>query len=200
MKFHKFNIWAKRKFGIVSVTPFDIERFIARHLFSKRVLANAGEGFHPGGKWTAYPVDYPYTLRYLMVAFAQPIDTQPAAGLPGITLSPTVSLYPTSRLAIPLGIATDEPDNTSLDSVPYGTNIALLGGACMATLIGVSDSVITKGTLLCGSTTTAGQLTAVPNVPGSYWSPGLSLSTSEGAAAQIEFDPRVQVINVDVIT
>ena len=200
MKFHKFNIWAKRKFGIVSVTPFDVQRFIARHCFSKRVLANAAEGFHPGGKWTAYPIDFPYATRYLMVSFAPQGSAQPNPGLPGITLSPLINLYPTTRLAIPLGIATDEPDNTSLDSVPYGTNVQLIGGAAAATCIGVSDSVVTQGTLLVGSTTVAGELTSLPNVPGSYWSPGLALSTSEGLGAQIEFDPRVQVVNVDVIT
>ena len=76
----------------------------------------------------------------------------------------------------------------------------MLGGAQGRTQIGVTDGIVNYNTLLVGSGTTAGQLTSLPSTPGSYWSPGLSLTTSEGAGAQIEFDPRIQVVNVDVIT
>jgi hypothetical protein len=110
-----------------------------------------------------------------------------------------VHLLPTSRLEIPLGIMTDEV-STSLDVAPFQGAVQLLGGAGRATLYGITDGVVPFNTLLVGSSTTAGQLTSLPATPGSYWSLGLSLSTSEGAGAQIEFDPRPQVVNVDVIT
>jgi hypothetical protein len=180
-----------------------IARLLARQRAQLALaMANAAEGFHPGGLSTYYPVDAPYSLRYLMVQMCPATQALPA-GLTVFSGFPTSQLcqqYATNRLAIPLGICTDEPDNSALDQTPFSANVTLLGSAQGRTQIGVTDSVVAYNTLLVGSSTVAGELTALPSTPGSYWSPGLSLTTSEGLGAQIEFDPRVQVVNVDVIT
>lgn len=205
MKFNLPRIWVPKKFGIVSIVDWTarIKRMVERLQERQTLaLANAAEGFHPGGLSTYYPIDVPYTIRYLMVSLC-PSNTALPAGLSILTGFPVSQLcqqYATNRLAIPLGICTDEPDNTALDSAPFSTNVTLLGSAQGRTQIGVTDGVIAYNTLLVGSATTAGYLTSLPSTPGSYWSPGLSLTTSEGNAAQIEFDPRIQVVNVDVIT
>lgn len=201
MKFNLPTIWAKKKFGIVSITPVNVRAMLRRFLAGNgKALANAAEGWHRDGVITCYPTDLPYLVRYLMVQFA-PIGTAQPAGIP-YTLPPQAlcQQYATNRLAVPLGIATDEPNNTALESVPISTNVQLLGGGQGRTQVGITDGIVNFNTLLVGSSTTAGYLTTLPATPGSYWSPGLSLSTSEGAGAQIEFDPRVQVVNVDVIT
>lgn len=209
-----FSVWAKKKFGVVSITPASkipgyraMLNFFAAALNPLRPLslANAAEGWHRDGFLSGFAVDAsaasPYLYRYLMVQFA-PNGTSQPSGIP-YTL-PAWALfqqYATNRLAIPLGICTDDPfNNATIESNPVVSNIQLLGGAQGRTSIGVTDSVVAFNTLLVGSSTTSGMLTALPNTPGSYWSPGLSLSTSEGLGAQIEFDPRVQVVNVDVIT
>jgi hypothetical protein len=205
MKFATPNIWAKKKFGIVSITDWTsyFQKRIARLLGQRQMIANAGEKFHPMGCGTFYPIDAPYTIRYLMVSLCASNQALPAglslfgANFPVWNLC---QLYATNRLAIPLGICTDEPDNSMLDQTPFSTNVTMLGGAQGRTQIGITDGVVPFNTLLIGSGTTAGQLTSLSSTPGSYWSPGLSLSTSEGAGAQIEFDPRIQVVNVDVIT
>jgi hypothetical protein len=201
-----FNVWAKKRFGIVSIKPFDIRPLLARMLFGLKManaMANAAEGWHPDGMISLWPVDYPYTTRYLMVQYAlstqMPVGGQPPyfSSLPAWSF---VQQYQTNRLGIPLGICTDEPDNSTLDTEPFKANIQLLGAGERRTQIGITDSVVTHGTLLVGSSSVAGELTALPSTPGSYWSPGLALSDSEGATGQIEFDPRVQVVNVDVLT
>ena len=205
MKLATPNIWAKKKFGIVSITDYTAYfRKLASRLLRRQseMLANAAEGFHPGGLSTYYPIDAPYTTRYLMVNLV-PANTALPAGLSlfsGFPVSSLCQLYATNRLQIPLGICTDEPDNSTLDQTPFSTNVTLLGSAQGRTQIGITDGVVNFNTLLIGSATTAGQLTSLSSTPGSYWSPGLSLTTSEGAGAQIEFDPRIQVVNVDVIT
>jgi hypothetical protein len=198
-----FNIWAKKRFGIVSVQPVNMRAIIDR-ILGQRVLANAAEGRHPHGMLSAWPIDYTlYTTRYLAVSYAASgAQSALAPAVPYATSIPDgvfVHLLPTSRLEIPLGIMTDEV-STSLDVAPFQGAVQLLGGAGRATLYGITDGVVPFNTLLVGSSTTAGQLTSLPATPGSYWSLGLSLSTSEGAGAQIEFDPRPQVVNVDVIT
>ena len=207
MKFATPNIWAKKKFGIVSITDWTsyFQKRIARILGHQRTLmANAGEKFHPQGLGTFYPIDAPYTTRYLMVNLVPAGTALPAGlslfGAANFPLWNLCQLYATNRLSIPLGICTDEPDNSTLDQTPFSTNVTMLGGAQGRTQIGVTDGIVNYNTLLVGSGTTAGQLTSLPSTPGSYWSPGLSLTTSEGAGAQIEFDPRIQVVNVDVIT
>lgn len=206
MKFATPHIWAKRKFGIVSVKDYTayFRKLADRILGERRTLlaANAAEGQHPGGLSTYYPIDAPYTTRYLMVSLC-PANTALPSGLSifsGFPVSSLCQLYATNRLAIPLGICTDEPDNSTLDQVPFSTNVTLLGSAQGRTQLGITDGVVNFNTLLIGSATTAGQLTSLSSTPGSYWSPGLALTTSEGAGAQIEFDPRIQVVNVDVIT
>lgn len=205
MKFNSFNIWAKKRFGIVSITDYtSYFRRLSDAVMARRheQLANAAEKWHPGGLYTFYPIDAPYTLRYLMVQLVASGTALPAGltQFTGFPVSSLCQLYQTARLTIPLGICTDEPDNSTLDQTPFSTNVTLLGGAQGRTCIGVTDSVVNFNTLLVGSSTVAGELTALPSTPGSYWSPGLSLSTSEGAGAQIEFDPRIQVVNVDVLT
>jgi hypothetical protein len=204
-----FSVWAKKKFGVVSATSFDPLAIFRSRLRAwwdtlsfdqRKLLANAAEGWYNEGKYTAYPVDAPYATRYLMVAFA-PLGTAQPTGIP-YTLPPQAlcMLYPTNRLPIPLGICTDEPDNSGQEEAPFIANIQLLGGGQARTSMGITDSVVNFNTLLVGSPTVAGNLAALPSTPGSYWSPGLSLSTSEGLGAQIQFDPRCQVVNVDVIT
>lgn len=204
-----FSVWAKKKFGVVSATSFDPLAAFRRTLRAwwdtlsfdqRKLMANAAEGWYRDGLYTGYPTDAPYLTRYLMTQFA-PLGTAQPAGIP-YTL-PAWALfqqYATSRLAVPLGICIDEPDNAGQEEAPFLSTIQLLGGGQSRTTIGVSDSVVNFNTLLVGSPTTAGQLTALSGTPGSYWSPGLSISTSEGAGAQIQIDPRCQVVNVDVIT
>lgn len=202
-----FAVWIKKKFGLVSITDAaNLYRQAVAALRAERAaMANAAEGWHKGGLDTFYPTDFPYSIRYLMVMLAPPGTAQPASIPYAISPSRLINLYPTSRIsnntaAIPLGIALDEPDNTSADPGPYTTGVQLLGGGQNRTQIGISDSVIPFNTHLVGSSTTAGQLTALPAVPGLYWSPGLAISTSEGASAQIEFDPRCLILGVGLVT
>jgi hypothetical protein len=206
MKFATPNIWAKKRFGIVSITDWtSYFQKLAKRLLRERdtlLAANAAEGFHPGGLSTYYPIDAPYTVRYLAVQFC-PSNTALPAGLSvfsGFPLSSLCQLWAKGGLAIPLGICTDEPDNSTLDQTPFSANVTLLGSAQGRTQIGITDGVVNYNTLLVCSASQNGQLTALSATPGSYWSPGLALTTSEGAGAQIEFDPRIQVVNVDVIT
>ncbi len=163
-------------------------------------LANVAEGFRPNGKKTYYPVDQPYTTRFLLVMQAGSSDTN-AAGLNasyGIAYDDMCKLC--TPLGIPLGVCTDEPGNSSADVAPFSTNVSLLGGAGNATLQGVADAVIAAGVLLVASRTTNGQVGAIPATAGAYYTVGLSLSTSDGAGFPIEFDPRPAWLAVQVVT
>lgn len=211
MKFNPFSILIPKKYGVVSKTPYDpfamVRRIIRANLNALRgsgemALGNAGEGWHLNGLWNGFAVDAPYATRYLMVQFAPPGTAQPSGipyALPSYAL---FQQYPIANGQVPLGICADEPGSGltgTLDINPIPSQVTLLGSASKS-LIGITDSVVTAGTILVASTTTAGQLKALPNVAGLYWSPGVAISTSEGAGAQIEFDPRPDAIGVDIIT
>jgi len=205
--FGPFHIWAKKKFGVVSIVPVDMRAVLRRFFggFPRLALANAAEGWHPEGNLSVYPIDYTlYTTRYLLVSFAAAgagaaLVSAGFAWAASVPDGKFVNLYPTSRLPIPLGIVTDEITSPP-DVAPFGVNCQLLGGGQRRTSQAVTDGVVPFDTLLVGSATTAGYVTSLPATPGSYWSPGLSLTTSEGAGALIEFDPRPQIVNVGVIT
>lgn len=208
--FGPFNIWAKKKFGVVSIVRPNWRAMVARLLSGNRPeIANAAEGWHPDGRITVWPIDYTqYTTRYLAVTYAAS-GAQSALVAAGFAYAASipdgsfVNRYPFSPLgqaqAIPLGIACDEI-TSSIDVVPYSFGVQLLGGGQRRTQVGITDGVVAFNTLLVGSASQPGQLTAIPSTPGAYWSFGLSLSTSEGAGAQIEFDPRPCIVGVDVIT
>jgi hypothetical protein len=196
-----FGVWLRKKLGLAPNAPL-APRGSPRLLAGAMALANVAEGFRPGGKKTYYPVDQPYATRYLLVTQAQSSDTGASTlnSSYSIAYQDMCKVNPITRIAIPLGIATDEPGNTSGDSAPFSTNVALLGGAGTATLCGVADAAINAGTLMVQSGTTAGYIGALPATAGAYYTVGLSLSTSEGAATLIEFDPRPAWIAVQVQT
>jgi hypothetical protein len=212
MKFNLPRIWVPKKFGVVSFTPIDpvamLKRMIranmnAMGLGARTALANAGEGWHLNGLWTGFAADAPYTTRYLMVQFA-PSGTAQPANIP-YTL-PAWSLfqqYPIANGGIPLGICADEPGSGlsgTLDINPIPSNINLLGSASKS-LIGITDSVVSYGSVLVPSATTAGYLRSSAGLPaGLYQTPGIAISTSEGNGAQIEFDPRPGFIGIDILT
>lgn len=213
---HAPNVWVPLKFGIVSRTLVDVRRLLAKkldrlaRLHASPALANAAEGWLPKNEMTVYPYDalptngvYPYAIRYLLAAFAPAGSTLPTASY-GYTIPSNriTGLYPINPpdQTIPLGIVMDEPDNTMLESQPIGVNLRLLGSGQTESAVGITDSVVPYGTILVPSTTAAGQLKAMPNVPGIYWGVGLSISDSEGVGAQIMFDPRVAAYGVDVLT
>lgn len=196
-----FNIWKKIKFGITGITPFDPVAYFKRSARGRSLLANAAEKWRPNGNFTALPVDQPYSLRYLLVCLSPPGTAQPA-GIPyTYPTNALVNLYPTlNRSFYPLGICTDDPGNGGLDFQPIQANVQMLGGGQHRSQVGITDSVVTYNTLLVPSATVAGELVGLPSTPGSYWSVGLSLSTSEGLGAQIEFDPRPAIISVGAVT
>ena len=212
MKFNLPRIWVPKKFGVVSKTPYNpaamLKRMIranmnALGLGAHPEMANAGEGWHQGGMWTGFAVDAPYTVRYLMVQFA-PSGTAQPSNIP-YTL-PAWSLfqqYPIANGGVPLGICADEPGtglSGTLDINPIPSNVTLLGSASKS-LVGITDSVVTFGSILVASATTPGYLRSIAGLPaGLYWSPGVAISSSEGNGAQIEFDPRPDSIGIDIIT
>lgn len=195
----QFGVWLRKKLGLRPDAPLAGPGAAGRLPMS---LANVAEGFRPGGKKTYYPVDQPYATRFFLVTQASSSDTN-ASGLNssyGIAYQDMCKLNPTSRILIPLGICTDEPGNTTGDVAPFSANVSLLGSGASATLIGVADAAINAGTILVGSGTTAGRVGSLPSTAGAYYTVGLSISTSEGAATQIEFDPRPAWVAVQVQT
>lgn len=192
-----FAKWHFRKFGF--------------HLFNPNLisLANVAEGFRPMGKKTYYPVDQPYSLRYLLVTQALSTDTGASTlnSTYGISYDDMCKLYPTNPInvggatAIPLGFMADSPGAGGLDIAPISGTVQLLGGAQTKTIQGVCDGIINAGTThLVPSVTTAGYLRALPSTAGAYYTVGLPISTSEGAGLPIEIDPRPAWIAVQVIT
>lgn len=186
-----FANWHKRRFGF--------------HLFNPNLpsLANVAEGFRPHGLKTYYPVDQPYSLRYLLVTQALAADTgaQTLNTTYGISFDDMCKLNPTSRLTIPLGFAVDSPGSGGLDIAPISTTVQLLGGAQQKTIQGVADAVIGAGsTQLVPSGITAGYVGALPSAAGAYYTVGLPISTSEGTGLLIEIDPRPAWIAVQVVT
>lgn len=195
----QFGVWLRKKLGLPAHASLAGPGSAGRLPMS---LANVAEGFSPNGLRTYYPVDVPYTTRYLLVTQASSADSG-ASTLNttfGISFSRMCKLNPITRILIPLGICTDEPDNTQLDETPFSTNIALLGGAGNATLNGITDAVVNAGTILVQSGTTAGYIGAIPSTAGAYYTVGLALTTSEGAGARQEFDPRPAWLAVQVVT
>lgn len=189
----QFGVWLRKKLGLRPNAP------LGRRDVS---LANVAEGFRPGAKKTYYPVDQPYATRYLLVTQASSADSGASTlnSSYGIAYQDMCKVNPITRILIPLGICTDEPGNTSGDSAPFSANVSLLGGGGTASLQGVSDAAINAGTILVGSGTTAGYVGALPSTAGAYYTVGLALSTSEGAATLIEFDQRPAWIAVQVQT
>ncbi len=192
-----FAKWHFRKFGF--------------HLFNPNLpnLANVAEGFRPMGLKTYYPVDQPYSLRYLLVTQALSTDTGASTlnTTYGISYDDMCKLYPVSPInpggatAIPLGFMADSPGSGGLDIAPISGTVQLLGGAQTKTIQGITDSIVSAGvTHLVPSVTSAGQLRALPSTAGAYYTVGLPLSTSEGAGLPIEVDPRPGWIAVQVIT
>lgn len=194
----QFGVWLRKKLGLSAHDSLAAPG--ARG--SLRSLPNVAEGFRPNGLKTYYPVDQPYATRFLLVTQASSADTNASTlnSTYGIAYQDMCKVNPITRILIPLGICTDEPGNTSGDSAPFSANVALLGSGLTATLQGVTDAAINAGTLLVGSGTTAGYVGALPSTAGAYYTVGLSISTSEGAATLIEFDPRPAWIAVQVQT
>ncbi len=192
-----FAAWHKKRFGFSLVTRRQI------------ALANVAEGFRPLGLKTYYPIDQPYSLRYLLVTQALSTDTGASTlnSTYGISYDDMCKLYPTNPIntggatAIPLGFMADSPGAGGLDFAPISGTVQLLGGAQTKTIQGVADSVINAGVTHCvPSVTTAGQVRALPSSPGAYYTVGVPISTSEGAGLPIEIDPRPAWIAVQVIT
>ena len=205
------RIWMPKKWGVTSFRPFSFES-LRRRVFAnirsmielgmpRDMIANAAEGWHLDGLMTFLVTDAPYTFRYSLEQFST--AAQPA-GIP-YTYPPNALAmqYPIANGGIPLGICADEPTTGlagTLDSQPVPVQIQTLGAA-RKTLVGVTDSVVAYNNYLLPSTTTAGQLKSAAGLAaGVYVTVGMSLSTSEGAGAQIEFDPRPGVFSVDEIT
>src|SRR5882724_6555949 len=165
-----FAAWHRKKFGFALFNP---------KLLS---LANVAESFRPQGLKTYYPVDQPYSLRYLLVTQALSSDTGAATlnSTYGISYDDMCKLYPTSRLPLPLGFMADSPGAGGLDIAPISGTVQLLGGAQTKTILGVADAIINAGsTLLVPSGTTAGYVGALPSAAGAYYTVGVPLSTSE---------------------
>ncbi len=192
-----FNAWHRKVTG--------------RAFFSKRriAIANVAEGFRPQGLKTYYPIDQPYSLRYLLVTQALSTDTGAATlnSTYGISYDDMCKLYPTNPIntggatAIPLGFMADSPGAGGLDTAPISGTVQLLGGAQTKTIQGIADSVINAGvTFVVPSVTSAGQLRALPSTPGAFYTAGVPISTSDGAGLPIEIDPRPGWIAVQVIT
>lgn len=206
------SVWVPKKFGVVDFKPFNVAAYLKRLIKANmdallmrgdEAIANAAEGWHLDGYLNMFATDAPYALRYLLVQFAAPGAAQPSGipyTLPGAAL---FSQYPVAQGGVPLGICADEPASGAagtLDLNPIPSTVCALGSV-RKTLIGVTDSVIVHNSFLVPSTTTAGYLKSSAGLPaGAYWSIGLALSDSEGAGAQIEFDPRPGTFLVDVIT
>lgn len=192
-----FNAWHRKLTGRAFFKP--------RHLS----LANVAEGFRPMGLKTYYPIDQPYSLRYLLVTQALATDTGAATlnSTYGTSYDDMCKLYPTNPIntggatAIPLGFMVDSPGAGGLDIAPISGTVQLLGGAQNKTIQAVADSVISAGvTHVVPSVTNAGYVRALPSTPGAYYTAGVPISTSEGSGLLIEVDPRPAWIAVQVIT
>ncbi len=186
-----FGAWHQKKYG--------------RPLFSPKLiaLANVAEGFRPGGMKTYYPVDQPYSLRYLLVTQALSTDTGASTlnSTYGISYDDMCKVNPTNRLPIPLGFMCDSPGSGSLDIAPISGAVQLLGGGQGRTILGVADAVINAGSsFLVASSSVAGYVGALPSTPGAYYTVGVPISTSEGSGLPIEIDPRPAWLAVHVQT
>lgn len=204
------SVWVPKKFGVVDFKPFNVAAYLKRlvkanlnalRTVGDEAIANAGEGWHVDGYLNMFATDGPYSIRYLLVQFST--QAQPA-GIPySLPSSALFQQYPIANGGAPLGICADEPGSGlagTLDTNPIPSRVMALG-ASKNTMIGITDSVVTHGNFLVPSTTTAGELKSAAGLAaGAYWSIGLALSDSEGAGAQIEFDPRLGTFLVDVIT
>jgi hypothetical protein len=208
------SVWVPKKFGIVDFKPFNVaayfKRLIKANLDALRStgdaeIPNAAEGWHYDGLLNMFATDAPYLVRYLLVQFAPANATQPS-GIPyTLPSSALFQQYPIANGQVPLGICEDEPaagTAGTLDLNPIPSRVAALGSV-RKTLIGITDSVVVHGgtNFLVPSTTTPGYLKSSAGLAaGAYFSVGYPLSDSEGAGAQIEFDPRPGTFLVDVLT
>jgi hypothetical protein len=191
---------------VIDYAKWRVRKGLRRSMPGQRFLANVAEGFRPHGKKTYYPVDQPYSLRYLLVMQAKSTDTGASTLINtyGISVDDLCKLCTGAQLAAqqtaPLGFCVDAPGLGGLDVAPISTDVQLLGGAQQKTIQGVGDAVINAGALTVVSLTTAGYVGNVPSVAGLYWSPGLAISTSEGSGLPVEIDPHRIVAGVDIIT
>lgn len=207
------SVWVPKKFGVVDFKPFNFlayfKRILKANIAALRMrgdheMANAAEGWHLDGYLNMFATDAPYLVRYLLVQFANPnTQTQPS-GIPySLPTSALFQQYPIAQGGVPLGICEDEPGTGAagtFDINPIPSRVAAFGSV-RKTLVGITDSVVNHNNFLVPSTTTAGYLRSAAGLPaGAYWAIGLALSDSEGAGAQIEFDPRPGTFLVDVIT
>lgn len=212
------RIWVPKRYGPLGVRSFRaMDYFNAMRGWSMRnlpemILSNVGGHFYPHGMKTMYPSDVvpgsatnPYLNRYMLVQQAPPGTTLSATLAPSYTIDSTsiCNVYPTgnpSQPTVPIGIMTDDVGNTALDAVPYGGAVQLLCGAARQTTQAVADAVITAGSLLIPSRTTAGYLGNVPAIAGIYWCVGFAGNTSEGAATEIDLVQNLFPVSVDEIT
>ena len=205
---HMRKTWMRAH--LPSMLPFSIRRSLAN--------STSGTTFREKALKTFYPTDLninsasnPYNTRYMLVQQAPNGATLGASLAPSWSISsdemcqvvPSAS-FVTPGVKVPLGFTQDTPgyseSGTYIGTPPYGMSVKLLAMAAVETAYGVSDSVITAGTLLVPSAVTNGYLGPLGNVAGIFWCVGAAGSTSEGAGTGIEVFQALFPMGVDVIT